>query len=253
MFKPLIILIVSTIFLSGCYGGMNVDKMKPYIQIVTPEETNSQQLNINGQYPIVFFFQGSGGGNARAWKWAFWFMDQGIASAIIDSMGARNRDNLYGAEYASDIKSAMAIAETDTRLDLSRYALMGFSRGGTMALKSKPYIDPVYHLPSFVFSLYPGWNGKCPNRYKEETNVHIFYGDLDDSGSYGGTRSVCKSMANRRKNTKFHLLKGAHHGYDGNSNITFRCCGRKFTKRTNDIAIEETRKIIIKQIKKWRP
>ena len=80
----------------------------------------------------------------------------------------------------------------------------------------------------------------------------IFYGDLDDWGDYRGIRSSCESTANWHDNVTFHLLKGAEHGYDGDSYDEHRINGRTFISLPNKDAVNITKKVILKSLKeKW--
>lgn len=207
----------------------------------------------NSKSPVVFFLQSSAGNNITSEKWARWFANHGVASVFIDSAKIRNRKNLFGVSYGRDISLALDSVKSNPHIDLTRYAIMGFSRGGTGALQSKKFLKTDHHEPDFIFSLYPGDQGKCPNSYSENTKVFVFYGALDNWGTYQNTREACKRMANRFENTSYISLENAHHGYDADWTGTWKCCGgRTFNNRPNATALEETRSIILKAIEeKW--
>ncbi len=207
----------------------------------------------NNKSPVVFFLQSSAGSNINSQKWARWFANHGIASVFIDSAKIRNRQNLFGVNYGRDLSLALDAVKGNPHIDLTRYAVMGFSRGGTGALQSRKFLKPDHNKPDFIFSLYPGDQGKCPNSYIENTRVFVFYGALDNWGTYQNTREACNRMANRFENTSFVSLANAHHGYDADWTGTWKCCGgNTFSNRPNTAALEETRSIILKAIeKKW--
>lgn len=56
-------------------------------------------------------------------------------------------------------------------------------------------------------------------------------------------------MAESETNTSFHLLAGAHHGYDGMVNVNWSCCGQAFVAKASEKATEETRQIILEAIR----
>ncbi len=241
-FKYLFSVLIIGLILTGC-SKVSPEVMKESIYTVTPDEKKKS--------PVVFFFQGSGGSNGRAYDWSSWFEKHGVASVIIDNARVRNMKRLYGINYGSDLSVALDVVKDNPELDLSRYALMGFSRGGTAALEAANFLTKEQPEADLVFSLYPGDSKGCPNSHDEDTNVMVFYGELDDWGSYKGIRNTCKSMTTWSDSSSFHLLKDAHHGYDGSWSGKWSCCGgRTFTSEPNTKATEETRKLILAAMKK---
>ena len=233
-------------FLSGSGLASTLpEQMKDYVAENIPTNTEKP--------PVVFFLQGSNGTNSLANEWAKWFEEHGVASIIIDSAGVRDSNSLFGIDYGSDLSIALDITQKNSKLDLSHYAVMGFSRGGTEAIKSGIYLNENQPKPNFIFALYPGHNSKCPSFPGNETKVFVFYGELDDWGTYMGNRDACKNMAAENENTSFYLLEGAHHGYDGSWNGTWNCCGGKtFKSASNKNALEKTRQVILEAIQdKW--
>lgn len=246
-------------FVSGCQT-IPPEKVAENLSVSTPEggywrpSSGPYKGNVSKPVPVVFFLQGSGGGNSRSYSWASWFKQHGVGSVIISSDKMRDRKNLYGVPntaHGADVEAAMDIIKQHPGIDLSRYAIMGFSRGGTASLTATKDLKEGRPLPDFVFSLYPGYNSSCPNYTKAKTDAHVFYGELDDWGTYQGIRNSCKSMASQRENTTFHLLKDAHHGYDGEWGGKWKCCrGRTFTSESNPEAKLKTQGIILNAMKK---
>ena len=242
-------LILIPFILTSCVSGIAPEKMAKHLTYRISDIGDP-----DSPIPVVFFLQGSDGTNRRANKWSSWFAGKGIASVMIDNAGVRGIKRMSGRSYGRDLSSALIAASKNPHLDLSRYAVMGFSRGGTAALESGAYLTSDQPKPDFIFALYPGAQGICPNRHDENTRVHVFYGELDDWGTFQGNRNACKAMADRNDNAVFHLIKNAHHGYDGNRNGKFTCCGGKtFRKISDKNAYVETQKIILAEIQKvWK-
>lgn len=222
---------------------------------ITPEMVQVVQKNLTvvipegaGKFPVVIFYQGTGGGNRRAEKWASWLRTIGVASAIVDNAGIRNRTtNPSGSMYVEDAAIAWDLLRAHPRIDTNRFALMGFSRGGQQALEAGPYFAAERAAPTFVFALYPGGWGPdtCRSTHRGPTRVHIFFGDLDDVARYEGYSLACLRLAGGRDPVEFHELKGATHGYDDLHSYTFECCGRRTVRvEPNPDALERTRKII---------
>jgi dienelactone hydrolase len=197
--------------------------------------------------PVVVFYQGTGGGDKRALAWAEWFQQRGVASLIVDNAGVRGMGGFSGTnvDYSADAFAALRLAKNDPRLDTRRYALMGFSRGGTQAMQADWSRDKETPPPGMVFAFYPGNEGVCANSFGTATAVHVFYGDLDDWGNHQGTRDACA----RETGVSFHLLKGAHHGFDDAAGSTWSAAGQTFRSAPNSRALNEARAIIDTQLR----
>jgi dienelactone hydrolase len=246
MKKISLLIIMGSIMMGGC-ASISPDKMKSNL---TYYSVGDEEIK-----PVVFILPGSGGRHGeQSYSWATWFSSLGIMSVMIESARVRGIKRLFGVNYGGDISPALEVASENPNIDSTRYAVIGFSRGGTAALESASYLKENQPKPDFIFSLYPGDMGLCPNSHEEPTKVFIFYGEKDGWGSYQGNRNACKSMASWHDNTTFYLLKNAKHGYDGLWAGRWSCCGGKtFENAHNKEALEKTRAVIFEALsKKWR-
>lgn len=157
--RTIVFLGLAAFILSGCSTAIKPEIMNEYV-IITPPKS----LEPNQKHPVVIYFQGSGGRNSRAYFWSGWLDKCGIGSVMINSAEVRRLDSLSGKEYSRDIIPTLSILKKHPEIDLTRYALMGFSRGGTAALKAGAHIKDS-PKPDFVFSLYPGESSGCPNSH----------------------------------------------------------------------------------------
>lgn len=228
---------------------ITVEMVRENLYVGVPEGT--------GPFPVVIYYQGTGGGNRFASLWAPWFKSIGVASAIVDNARLRGRtENPTGSMYTEDAALAWDLLTADPRIDTRRVALMGFSRGGQQALEAawdfrgrRPAVD-------FVFALYPGGWGidRCHSSHPRTTAVHIFFGDHDDVERYDRVATACRRLAHVSRGVEFHELKGATHAYDDVFSYTFYCClGRPVAVEPNPGAVEETRAIIERAIRtRWK-
>jgi dienelactone hydrolase len=248
-----ILLLVTALGVTACGSvaveirpSVTVEMVKAHLEVVTPEG--------NGPFPVVIYYQGTGGHNRRAYNWAQWFKSLGVASAIVDNARMRGRPENAGM-YTEDAALAWEILVADPKIDPHRFALMGFSRGGQQALEAAPLFTAKRAAPDFVFALYPGgWGpGKCDSSHPKATAVHIFFGDRDDIERYEGYSTACRSLAWLARNVEFHELRGATHAYDDDYVFTFYCCrGRPVQVEPSPGAVEQTRAIIEKAIRaRW--
>lgn len=227
---------------SGC-ASIPAEKMQQHITV--------KAAPADGPTPVVFFFQHSGGNHGSAGQWVEAFGRAGISSVLIDSAGVRGLPNLYSVQYDSDLKPALDAVRADPRLDLTRYGLMGFSKGGTAAMVSASSLDADDPRPDFVFALYPGELGRCPNNHKaEKTAVHIFYGERDEWGLHKGTIAACKGVAARRDNTLYHSMGDVHHGFDGFHSGSFACCGSRFRYEGDEAAREKLKGLVAEAVER---
>lgn len=250
---------VVLLIIASCFGAFSCATLT-----ITPEMAQKAQKNLTlvvpegaGKFPVIIFYQGTGGGNRRSEKWAPWLKTLGVASAIVDNAGIRNRTtNPPGSMYAEDAAIAWDLLKAHPRIDTSRFALMGFSRGGQQALEAGPYFAAERAAPTFVFALYPGGWGPdtCRSTHRGPTRVYIFFGDLDDVARYDGYGLACSRLAGGRDPVEFHELRGATHGYDDIHSYTFECCGRRAVRvEPNHEAVEKTKAIIEKAIRaRWK-
>jgi len=226
----------------------NPQLVQSYLTVITPDGP--------GKFPVVIFYQGTGGGDRRAKKWAAWFKKKGVASAMVDNAGMRGVKALWGVDdYTIDAAMAWDRLKANKKIDTSRFALMGFSRGGRQALLAGPDFGGPRAIPDFVFAFYPGGgpSNTCFIKQRKTTKVHIFYGDLDAAGKGPGQFFyACQREAEGTKNVEFHEIKGAHHGYDEARPGSFYLPGTTILVplEPNPRAVEETKAIIWQAIKK---
>lgn len=232
--------------LSACQTT-TADNLKPYVSVVEPVGAAAGK-----PAPVVVFLQGTGGGNNRAVFWAKKFSEAGIASAIIDNAGLRNRSNLAGVparDVAQDYAAALRLLQNDPRVDVKRHAVMGFSSGGTAAMLSGAALEPGQPTPLAVVAFYPGAKGDCSENLAPSAAVHVFYGDLDEWGAYGGTRDACRRAMEGKPGRTFHAVNGAHHGFDDTVTVTWSVDGRSFRSEASPQARAEVERTLVPLLK----
>jgi dienelactone hydrolase len=169
--------------------------------------------------PVVLLLEGNGGSSRVPEHWSEFFTKRGIAVVQIHSARARGRANWGGTgcglQYNTDPRTALELLKDRPEIDVSRFAIMGFSRGGTEALNSGSAFAGDATLPAAVFSFYPGCSGFCATdwpRRSDAVPVTIFYGGADMWGAQDGNRGSCRRQAGG--SVAYHEFPGAHHGFD---------------------------------------
>ncbi len=245
IFAALLAVGVSAV-LSACQTT-TPESLKPHLAVTEPPAGAAGR-----PYPVVLFIQGTGGGNNRANLWAGRLAQAGIASVAIDNAGLRGRTNLAGVapqDVAKDYAAALRLLQNDPRVDTNRHAVMGFSSGGTAALLAGGALEPGQPRPRAVVAFYPGVLGECAGNHPDGTNVHVFYGDLDEWGAYQGTRDACRRAVEGKASGGFHLVKGAHHGFDDTVAVTWPASGRTFRSEPNPAATAEVERTLVPLLK----
>ncbi len=244
-------LCISCLFLTGCIkSAATPENVEHYMSVVVPKG--------EGPFPVVIFYQGTGANSRRSRAWSAWFREQGVASAIVSNAGMRHRNtNPPGSNYSEDGAVAWDILRSDPRIDTDHFALMGFSRGGQQALNAGSLFREERVEPDFVFALYPGGWGRnnCRDSHGSKTEVHFFFGDMDDVCKSDHNDSACKLIADQRDDVFFHRIENATHAYDDVMGYHFTCCSPSVEVKVvpNLDAVDATRKIIKQAIdRRWK-
>lgn len=169
--------------------------------------------------PVVLLLEGNDGSSRMHPTWGPFLTARGIAVVQIQSAKSRGRRSWAGTgcelQYADDPRAVLEYLRERPGIDTTRFAVMGFSRGGTEALGGAPHFAGAAQQPAAIFAFYPGCNGVCETewyRRAPQVPVHIFYGSADTWGAHRGTIGACRALA--RQGAIFHEYPGAPHGFD---------------------------------------
>jgi len=245
----LLVVIVSAMLFSGCAKYEQMVKRK-----MLDKNYEIHQVGINS--PVVYILHGTGGINSRERYWQQWFESHGLSTVLINSARIRGKMNFKGIsgefDYSKDILKLKEVLKNDyPEIDVNRFALIGFSRGGTNVLLAGKYFDKQTHA-DLVFSFYPGTKGWCQSYHddKIQTDVSIFYGEIDQWGLYSGLQKACKKEAVKKENVTYYEFENSHHGYDGSYSGSFRVDKQVMRIEPNEKARIETEKIMLRKMKK---
>lgn len=178
-----------------------------------------------GKAPAIVIVHGSGGvTSAREGFWATELSQAGIAALVTDSFTPRgvsttveDQTRVSQTQMVRDAYAALAFLAGQPDVDVTRVAIMGFSKGGSVALISSDRRSrPDAHGFAAHIPLYPG----CTSQYRNPqptAPILILIGAADN---YTGVKT-CAAYAERIRaaggSVQLKTYDGAHHGFDGDT------------------------------------
>ncbi len=180
-----------------------------------------------GKLPLVILMHGSGGlgGNVEAWSRHFNAM--GISTFAIDGFTGRgltavssNQALLGRLNFVLDVYRALALVANHPRVDGSRVALMGFSRGGQAALyASLDRFHKMWNTSGADFVAYLPFYPDCATTFIGDTDIgartiRVFHGSSDDYNPVATCRAYMTRLAAAKRDASLTEYAGAHHTFD---------------------------------------
>ncbi|HEX5509935.1 MAG TPA: dienelactone hydrolase family protein [Pseudolabrys sp.] len=160
----------------------------------------------SGKLPVVVLMHGSGGMGPNIESWSRDLNAMGISTFALDGFTgrgltsvSRNQALLGRLNFILDIYRSLDILAKHPRVDASRIALMGFSRGGQATLyASEKRFHQMWNKSGAEFAAYIPFYPDCMTTYISDTDVadkpiRIFQGTPDDYNPV----APCKKFAER--------------------------------------------------------
>jgi dienelactone hydrolase len=181
--------------------------------------------------PAVVLSHSAGGVSAdRDLAWAERFTSIGIAVFVVDSFTSRGVKGFANqpdfAAGVADVYAALRLLATHPRIDPTRVALMGFSRGGSVALTAA--LDPVRRIGApdgarFAahVALYPGCNTRFLAGKITGAPMLMLLGGADDLTPPEPCRRYGEWFRNMGAAIKVVAYPGAYHLFDGTEPVHF--------------------------------
>jgi dienelactone hydrolase len=177
--------------------------------------------------PAVILVHGSGGITSYVTDWEQDLNALGVATFIIDSFTPRGIDNtrydqskLSRLAMVFDVYRALELLAKHPRIDPSRIAVMGFSRGGQAALNASMKRFQRMHGPANLeFAAYIPFYAMCAITYRDDDDVsdrpiRLFHGIADDWCSIEQCRAYVARLKAKGKDVQLTEYAGATHVFD---------------------------------------
>jgi dienelactone hydrolase len=151
----------------------------------------------------------------------------GVATFLLDGFTGRDiasvaadQSQLGVLTMINDAYRALDLLAKHPRIDVTRIGLMGFSRGGTIALYSSlKRFQRTYGSQEAEFALYLTFYAPCFRTYVDDTEtvdrpIRLFHGTADDNAPIESCRSYVKRLQSAGKDVALNEYVGAHHAFD---------------------------------------
>lgn len=188
-----------------------------------------------GKVPAMVVEHGSSGVTAaREYRYARELVAMGVAALVIDSFKPRgiantvsHQEAVSAAEMAGDTFAALKVLAAHPRIDPARIGLVGFSKGGTVALTAAHERQAAgARLPGKLrFALNVSFYPACSMQYfRPKTTGAPIYLLLGGADTYVGV-APCLEYAEKLKaqgaTVVVNVYPDAPHGFDGDRDYKF--------------------------------
>jgi dienelactone hydrolase len=172
----------------------------------------------DARLPLVVLLHGSAGPGYRSRSWASFFREQGYATFRLDYYTLRglSQGGRGGPKTPYDVYSALRVLATHPKIDTSKVAIMGFSRGASITARSMSYsVDETGGVhPAAFISLYGGCEGTFISGSSPDVPVLYLVGEEDDLVPSRACVSLMKTGESFGKDIKTVVYPDAYHGFD---------------------------------------
>jgi dienelactone hydrolase len=169
--------------------------------------------------------EGAQGDNLR--KWAKSLNDWGVAAFVVDSFGPRDigssateQGKLRSLADLVDSFAALKVLAADRRIDPARIGIIGWSRGGAVAMESALESARLAVLASTdpKFAAHIVFYGNASPEYRDRATDHapmlFFHGEADNLVPIGPTQEFADWIQTQGNPVTFQSYPGVYHDFD---------------------------------------
>jgi dienelactone hydrolase len=180
-----------------------------------------------GKIPAVLLVHGSAGVGANVDQWAHEINGIGAATFLLDSFTGRgiaqtitDQSRLGHLSMILDAYRALHLLSKHPQIDRSRIAVMGFSKGGFVALYSSlERFQRMHGSAGPQFAAHIAFYPACHTVFLEDEKVserplRLFHGAADNYVSIDPCRRYVSRLRCAGKDVQLTEYPGAHHAFD---------------------------------------
>lgn len=206
-------------------------------QFLTGEQNAGKKVTLAGELripgppgtklPAVILVHGSGGISGATDAWARELNAMGIATFVLDTFSGRgivstvaDQSQLNSLAMMVDAYRALGLLAAHARIDRSRIAIMGFSKGAVASVYSANERFRKLYAPEGVeFAAHIGLYTPCNVEYRDDDKttgrpIRLFHGLADDYVAIGPCRTYVARLKRAGADVQLTELADAHHAYD---------------------------------------
>lgn len=248
---PSLFLAVGLIFLLP--AGPAMSQIKEILEFTSPSRNGPVTVKAElflpdntpagGRVPAMVIHHGSGGvSNTREYAYAREFTKMGVASIIPDSFTPRgvkstveDQSTVSTNDMIADAFGALKLAAAHPRIDPARIGITGFSKGGSVAMRTGLEVIARRSLPNGPrFALHVPFYAGCDTIYSNMRTtgapILVLIGGADTY--VGPERCVDAVERMRAAGSKVDMIvyPNAQHGWDGTGKAWSYPNGQNFSK-----------------------
>lgn len=175
--------------------------------------------------PVVIVVPGSLGVGPNHRAHAATLVAEGYSVFVLDPFGARsvtstvaNQTHYSFAASGFDVLATLKVLAADPRIDATRIAAQGHSRGGSAVLTAamRSFADPIVGSLALagIYAVYPWCGYVFRDASVGETRVRSIVGDLDDWLSPQQVQGQIHAIASTGADATVRVVAGAGHSFD---------------------------------------
>lgn len=220
--------LITFLLLAGCAAGPQVTDLAQGQSGWVVYPSSAEKISLrgdlqfpaggSGKLPAVVIAHASGGLDGRSERWARFFREHGIATFKIDYFGPRgiSANSAVQPVPTDDTFDALHLLASHPRIDATRIAVIGFSRGAHLAINSA---SPGYTGSELRFAAHVGLYPSCGvthiGKGDAAAPILIMVGSEDDLSPVVQCETLQQDGTAKGRSVTLKIYEGAQHGWDG--------------------------------------
>ena len=181
----------------------------------------------DGPFPAVVLVHGSGGVGSNVNRWAGELNEIGVAAFLLDCFTGRgitstipDQSRLGSLAMIYDAYRALEVLAGHPGIDSSRVGLMGFSKGGFVALYASMRRFQAFYAPIGIeFAIYIPFYARCDITFERDEDltdrpIRMHHGEEDDWVPVEPARRYVARLQAAGKDISLTTYPGARHVFD---------------------------------------